>query len=195
MLNLLKISIVFVCLLLISCGANKKPANTKNQITSNTYNDSSSITKNPDKDLEKTGLDIMQTENIGVLKYGLSLSSAKKTLGEPSKKSKTVLWDADGEYHQTYYYASNGIELDIIGNNETGKTVDMLTITEPCSFKTSKNIAIGSSYREVQSAYKDQIDPDNSNQESIVVGSIYGGLIFKFKDQKVTSIFIGASAE
>jgi hypothetical protein len=65
----------------------------------------------------------------------------------------------------------------------------------PFDYKTSKGISIGSNYQEVEKAYKDYVNAEFSNKESIVAGSIYGGVIFSFKNGKVTSIFIGASAE
>ena len=44
-------------------------------------------------------------------------------------------------------------------------------------------------------AYSDKINADESSDEMIVVGSIYGGMVFSFENGKVKQIFIGAGAE
>jgi hypothetical protein len=62
-------------------------------------------------------------------------------------------------------------------------------------FRTSKGISIGSSYQEVEQAYKDYMNPEFSNRESIVAGSIYGGVVFSFEKGKVKSVFVGAASE
>ena len=71
----------------------------------------------------------------------------------------------------------------------------MITITEPCEFKTTRNIGIGSNMEEVQTAYRQEINAKSSNTETIIAGTVYGGIIFNFENKKVKSIFIGASAE
>jgi hypothetical protein len=116
-------------------------------------------------------------------------------LGEPDAKTESELWGADGEYHQTYKYSKKGIDLDIIGEKEANKKINMITIVEPCYYKTLKNVGIGSNFNKVENAYRGQINPQSSDSSKIVVGSIYGGLIFNIKAKKVESIFIGAGAE
>lgn len=80
-------------------------------------------------------------------------------------------------------------------------------LTDACAFsstdkdrKFSHSLCPSDSYRackyeKVQAAYKDKIDKSALNPETLVVGSIYGGLIFNFENKTVKSIFIGASAE
>jgi hypothetical protein len=116
-------------------------------------------------------------------------------LGKPEKKSALKLWGADGEYHQDYIYKSKGIEIDFIGKKESSKSINMITISKPCALATSNNIRIGSMKEDVERAYDGLINPEFSNSETIVVGSIFGGLVFILKNNKVESIFIGASAE
>ena len=187
----IKVIILLTCLLTVSCGNSKK----QNQNDSKRLNENMTVLVKPEKDYGKIGTDVLNSETIGTLKYGLSFSELIKELGEPSEKLESELWGADGEYHQTIKYSTQGIELDIIGGVESEKKINMITIYEPCDLKTSKNIGIGSSYDQVESAYKGLIDLTNSDQSQIVVGSIYGGMMFKFKDQEVNSIFIGAAAE
>jgi hypothetical protein len=83
----------------------------------------------------------------------------------------------------------------VVGQNNSNQVIGMLTISEPCELKTSRRIGIGSNMEEVKSAYKVAIDPSSSDSETIVAGSVYGGIIFKMENNKVKSIFIGASAE
>jgi hypothetical protein len=48
----------------------------------------------------------------------------------------------------------------------------------------------------VTNAYSQHINKEDSAPDTcIVVGSIYGGLIFTFKEGKVNTVFIGAAAE
>jgi len=127
----------------------------------------------------------------------LNLESKKviEFLGEPDEKTKAELWGADGAYHQQWTYLKKGIELDIIGELNNNLRVNLITVSEPCKLKTKRNIGVGSSFEDVQNVYKYEINPTISNAEIIVAGTFYGGVVFRFVDNKVQSIFIGASAE
>jgi effector-binding domain-containing protein len=191
MLDHIKVIILLTCLLTVSCGNSKK----QNQNNSEKLDGNKTVLVKPEKDYEKIGTDILNSETIGTLKYGLSYSELINELGEPSEKLESELWGADGEYHQTIKYSTQGIELDIIGEVDAEKRINMITIYDPCDLKTLKNIGVGSSFDQVESAYKGLIDWINSDKSQIVVGSLYGGMMFKFKDQKVNSIFMGSVAE
>lgn len=206
-----KITICLIFLITISCHDKKE--NTNNQLTSkqniqvdtlsntakvNTSSDvnkADTLSSDNDVDNSEIGYTIMENESIGKIKYGLSLPEVIKIYGKPNKETKSIIWGSDGEHHQTVKYLNEGIELDVIGDPGTQKKVNMITITKPSELKTLKNIGIGSDYNDVENAYKDQISTDFSNDTSIVVGSIYGGLIFTLKSNKVESIFMGAAAE
>jgi hypothetical protein len=71
------------------------------------------------------------------------------------------------------------------------QSLNMITITKPCELKTKRNIGIGSTYEEVDNAYRKEINPEFSDTETLTAGSIYGGIIFSFQNMRV----IGASAE
>jgi len=60
-----------------------------------------------------------------------------------------------------------------------------------------KNIGIGNSKDEVMNAYNDLINQEESSigQGFIVVGSVYGWILFTFDKSKVSEIFIGVSAD
>lgn len=147
------------------------------------------------------GFELMREEFVGSPDVGrLAIGDTNdkaciNMLGEAGEKSEPVVWDADGEVHQTWHYKSKGIELDMIG--EAGnQSINMITLSKPCSFKTSKGIGIGSSKSEVLNAYGDYADPEwNKEPDTLVLGTVYGGIIMGFKNDKVCDIFIGASAE
>ena len=63
--------------------------------------------------------------------------------------------------------------------------------------KIIRNIGIGSSKDEVLHAYNKEINFTENDLEfdTIVAGTVYGGVIFTFKNNYVSSIFIGAAAE
>jgi hypothetical protein len=147
------------------------------------------------KGYDEIGFELMETESLGEIRIGLKANKIVELLGEPEKKSKLIMWGADGQYHQTWYYYQEGIELDIIGEVKAKKEVYMITITDPCKLKTKRRIGIGSDFKDVKHAYKKAIDPEFSGPKGIVAGTIYGGIIFNFEHKKVTEIFIGAAAE
>jgi len=141
------------------------------------------------------GFELMKDESIGDIKLGIRSKLIIEMLGEPEEKSESVLWGADGEYHQQWKYTKNGIELDIIGEVDTALVVNMITIKSPCELKTKRKIGVGSSIEEIQLAYQKEINHSSSAPETIVAGTIYGGIIFNIECRKVTSFFIGASAD
>ncbi len=147
------------------------------------------------KDYDQIGYDLMKNEKIGELKIGLKVDKIIELLGKPEEKSKLELWGADDSYHQEWNYKTKGISLDIIGKTEAEQVVNMITISEPSKLKTLKQIAIGSPIEDVKKAYIESIDTSWSDNENIVAGSVYGGIVFTFENNIVKTIFIGASAE
>lgn len=145
------------------------------------------------KGYDEIGFELLKTECMGDIKIDMTAQKTIELLGEPEKRSTPVMWEADGEYHQTWNY--KGITLDLIGEENKNQVISMITITGPCSLKTKRRIGIGSDISEVKLAYPKAIDPSFSDSLSIVAGTNYGGLIFNFEDQKVKQIFLGAAAE
>ena len=137
----------------------------------------------------------LMKENMGPISIGISAEDTLKILGKPEQKSDARIWGADGLEHQSWSYPTQGIELGMV-QKEGKQSVAGISIKSPCDFKTQRGIQIGSHAPEVHAAYKNEINPQNSNPEStIVAGTVYGGIIFGLKDNIVTSIFIGAAAE
>ena len=134
--------------------------------------------------------------NEDFLKLGITGKTVIDNLGEAETKSDTQKWEADGLEHQTWIYASKGIEFDMV-NSDNGQAVNMIAITDPSNYKTDKGICIGSLYEDVLEAYKENIDQNElkSDKSEIIAGSVYDGIIFTFENNKVSRIFIGAAAE
>ena len=200
MIRILRFMIIlnFVLLLTISCSnfSSKLSKDNSDSLQTKALNNKKVIVNTDErKDFLQLGSELMNKEKFGDIKLEMSLIETINKLGEPEEKTKAEFWSADGMYHQTLRYKKKGIELDIQGEKDLDKVINMITITKPSTLKTLKNIGIGSSYEDVEFAYKDVIDPEFSNSESIVAGSIYGGIIFSFENKRVNSVFIGASAE
>jgi hypothetical protein len=74
-------------------------------------------------------------------------------------------------------------------------TLRSISATAPSGLRTSRGIGIGSTAEEVRAAYGKELNPEESQDERLVVGSIFGGIIFDLKGNRVTGIFYGAAAE
>ena len=144
-------------------------------------------------DYLKLGFDIMKNEAVGFLKIGLAAAEVLAGLGEPADKSPIRIWGADGLEHQKWRYPAKGIEFDMV-KRDGAFLVNMISITTPCEYKTKQGIGIGSSVKEVQAAYPNQLNPA-VNDTKLVAGTVYGGIIFGLDGGVVSSIFIGAAAE
>lgn len=200
MLSRNNIVMCLISLIIFSCSKKKDNPNYNLSPAKSIQKDSLSnidgidVSVSNSNDNSETEFSVMENESLGNLKYGMPIQEVIKSLGNPDRETEPEFWTGDGEYHRKVEYLKQGITLDVVGGQET-QTINMITLNNPSKLKTLKKVGIGSSYREVEEAYMEQIARDFSNSESIVVGSIYGGLIFYFKNSKVESIFIGAAAE
>lgn len=149
------------------------------------------------KDFDAIGFELEGKELLFVLDNASKDSEVIKLFGEPEEKSESVLWAADDLEHQTWYYRSQGLEIDFVKDDMKTQIVSSVKFINPSNLKTSRGIGIGSTKEEVLNAYKEEINKNESSMDSgfIVAGSLFGGLIFELKNDLVTSIFIGASAE
>lgn len=137
-------------------------------------------------------------ESFGDIKLGQHYKETVAVLGEPDNKSKAQEWGADGLMHEDWTWKSKGLVLNMSSdktNRESSLAVFSITATAPCNFKTKAGAGISSLYDEVQNAYKKDIDATATDKTQITVGSVYGGIIFSFKNDKVEKIFLGAAAE
>jgi hypothetical protein len=184
-------SVLFTVVLFASCNSGKSEKET---------NATDTITSVPVDTTKKLANDtIMPTaggwDKIGDLWLGLVDTKVIEALGQPESKGKNEEWGADGMFHQDWNYNSKGIALNMSGEKNNGlQQIFSITVTGPATLKTPVNIGIGSDINDVKKAYANNMDP-SSTDESIVVGSVYGGIIFNFKNGKVDKIFVGAAAE
>lgn len=179
-------------ILLCALGCNsKKPDAIKTE-----KKDSIAATIVPSIKQDSMNIAVGSMESIGDLSLGLDHTVVIAKLGEPESKSKEEEWGADGLKHQDWIYTNKGLTLNMASwKNPPDQTVFSITVENPSILKTPKNIGIGSSYNEVLKAYDKDIDREMSDKTSVVVGSVYGGVIFNFVNDKVVKIFVGAAAE
>lgn len=182
-------------IIVASCNSGKSKDETKPEASKDT------AVAVPDTTTGNTPKDTAVTEadfgGVGDLLLGLSDTKTIELLGQPESRSKAEEWGADGLMHQDWVYKTKGITLNMDDNKGKDKqTIFAITITSPCSYKTKKNMGIGSTYKEVMAAYEKDVDKSASDNKTITVGSVYGGIIFTFsKADKADTIFIGAAAE
>lgn len=157
-----------------------------------TFYETGDVMSHPDND---AGFKLMETETLGKIKLGLDNKKTIAELGNPETRSAAELWGADGLYHADWSYESAGISLNMAGNDSLKMEIFALRFFAPCTLKTSRNIGIGSSIDEVKEAYKEELGENYGDEQSLVAGSIYGGIIFNFENRKLNSVFIGAAAE
>jgi hypothetical protein len=140
---------------------------------------------------------ILKEERIGDLRIGLSEKEIGETINCALKRGAEEFWGADGAYHQEWKYADCGITLDMISEKKGGpKSIESITIVKPARLSTKRGIRIGSTEQAVMKAYKPHWNREDSEHFGrFVAGSIYGGLIFQFKNGRVSGIFLGAAAE
>ena len=141
--------------------------------------------------------DLLYSEGFGDLKIGLSETEVVQILGEPESKGEQQFWGADGLYHQKWNYPQQGITLDMAAETEEGSAmISSIRVQAPSQLTTERGVGIGDSSAKVKQAYaaeEDEAAPISS--DFFVAGSVYGGLIFEFENNRVKEMFLGAVAE
>ncbi len=134
---------------------------------------------------------------VGPIVIGTPLTEIVTLLGQPEKEEKAQYQGYDGDWHRSVSYESKGISLQVSATEEKGEyTVERVSVTEPFSGKTAKGIGIGSSPDEIRAAYSDMMNPDDSSEVAVVLGSVYWGVHFHLGSEgTVESITFGANAE
>lgn len=141
---------------------------------------------------------LVHKESLGGLHLDQPASEVVKLLGKPEKETKLILQEADGNFVQTWKYPSRGLEFGIsAGGKASGrKTVASITAKAPCALATGHGVKIGSPAPDAKKAYAAWIDPEGSTSpDTLVVASIYDGIIIQLDHGKVSRIFFGAAAE
>ncbi|MBV8634970.1 MAG: hypothetical protein JO002_10805 [Burkholderiaceae bacterium] len=140
--------------------------------------------------------DISTTERLGTLRLNLPEAEAKQAVACPMTAGKEQKWEADGAYHQEWHFAC-GVDLGMMSERKGGKkTVQTIKIHGASTLKTSRGIGLGASEQDVTKAYAKEWSKDESKMPDLfVAGSLYGGVMFTFKEHRVSEIFVGAAAE
>lgn len=189
-----KLLIPALLCLLIACKSNeKRTATAKDQADSEATAPPESAP--PGMVDQPPGMVVLQ---LGNLKLGQPSGEVVEALGEPDSRSKAQEWGADGLMHEDWAWKEKGLVINFAsekGNTETGRTVFSITARAPSSLKTMAGIGVGNTNDEVREAYKKEINLEESGDDQIIIGSMYGGIIFTLKDKKVVSVFLGAAAE
>ena len=137
-------------------------------------------------------------ESLGQVALGMPAGDAVTLLGPAASKEVPTEWGADGLCHGTWTFPPHGLELDMAANCGQGEpSVAHITASTGCIMKTDRGIGIGSSRAEVEKAYPPAqwATEVPADAERIIVGSVYGGILFRFEGSKVVLISIGAFAE
>ena len=139
---------------------------------------------------------MLRAESLGKLRLGLPEKDVVKLLGSPATRGELLFQEADGNYVQDWHYPDKGIELVMRAvGKKSAKTIAAITASAPCTFATKAGIKIGDAESAARKAYAEHVDRESSVPGTLVVGSLYGGIIFNFTDGKVSRIFFGAAAE
>jgi len=136
----------------------------------------------------------MTNAKLGNLKVGMTTDEVIKELGGCLDKSDTAACEVCGLEHQEWNYKDQGIKLVMV-KEEEGEVVSSIHLISPYNERTDKGIGIGSTVDDVLKAYAKDINAEEGDDNVIVVGSIYGGIVFRIENGAVSSIFIGAGAE
>jgi len=147
-------------------------------------------------DFSSPGYALMEEESLGGLHYRMSESALITLLGEPESKSETLNWGADGLDHTDWNYPSLGLEVNMAKlPDDVEASVFMITATAPCGLATERGIRLGDTKDAVLKAYAKEYNAADSDDNSLVLGTVYGGIIVYLENGIVTRIFIGAAAE
>lgn len=152
-------------------------------------------------EIEEIGWELLEKETFGEIKLGMDSVSITKIIGPPDSATAITYWDADGGYHNEWFYQKLGLTIgmnrvpDHPDNKYKECLSDRMTLTSPSKLYTTRRIRIGSSRRTVLSNYKLAITDTLSSNNNLVAGTVYGGLMFQLEQDTVVRIFLGAAAE
>ncbi|NEO85551.1 MAG: hypothetical protein F6J87_15075 [Spirulina sp. SIO3F2] len=148
---------------------------------------------------ERDPFELVNSEAIdGWLKLGIPAAVVMNQFALRPVKGDYEFWGAYVAYVQSWHYSHLGLTIDMISEQIGGEqAVLSVSLAGPNStFTTARGIKVGSTWAEVEAAYGEEREYGTAGGEHIfVAGSIYGGLIFTFEDDRVTEIFLGAGAE
>jgi hypothetical protein len=135
---------------------------------------------------------------IGKLYKGMPEDSVVVLIGKPDSLGAGMISGRTGSFIKETFYKKIGLYIVYQSEDSTSSLKKILTLTAeaPCTLSVEKGVKIGTDYADIISRYCKMVDSTTSSWgKQIVVGSIYGGMIFTFEKNKVKRIFIGAAAD
>ncbi len=150
-------------------------------------------------DLDAASMGAPSTDDVfGGLSLGLSEAAVVKLLGKPATRSKVAEEAASGLRVSTWTWPAAGVTLVMDTTDKRSAKINRIQLSGPSSLRNAKGIGIGSKRAEVVAVFRPRISTDAADATSpdtIVVGSVYGGVIFDMKGDEVAGIVVGATAE
>lgn len=140
----------------------------------------------------------MEEERIGSLRLGMPEQAVAAAVTCAGRKSAVEAEAATGWFVWSWKMPECGLDIGMYAESRTGPwAVNSIMVTAPSKAATSRGIHIGSSEAEVEAAYGDVQDMEGTSEsgQSFIAGSIYGGLMLRFEEGRVTGMFLGAAAE
>ncbi len=148
------------------------------------------------------GADVIEAGSIGGIKIGSTEAEVRAVAQGQLTKGEDVIWEVLDNAVQQWIFPESGLSLDMVSERVGGaKTVLSITIEAPSKLQTGRGIGIGAAMTDVTAAYaefytnRDEREVFSNSDDVYLVGSIYGGMLFRIKDGKVATIFLGAMAE
>jgi hypothetical protein len=141
--------------------------------------------------------DLLRQERIGGLRIDLPAATVSQHLDCQPQRGRREKWAADDAYHQDWQYPDCGVTLRMVSATRDGSwSIEAITVTAPSTLTTQRGIGIGSTRQAVIKAYQREWNQEESEESgNFVAGSLYGGLIFSFRNEKVNQIFFGVASE
>jgi hypothetical protein len=213
-----KVIALSFCTLLVACGNSETSSNDAsvvNEVTDEADQVTDSEMDNYDletnetlqsegfegEDLSDIGWELMKNESFGAVKIDMDTATVIGLIGEPTTKTQEEFWGADGGIHNNWSYPNLGLTLNMVifetspDEEEQVKQIFGMTLNDMGKFCTAKSICIGATPEEVKSAYKVELGNGVLEDDYLVAGTVYGGLIFTFEKGYLVEMFLGAAAE
>jgi hypothetical protein len=140
---------------------------------------------------------VLHDEHIGPLRVGMPKEEVLRLVPGLWQHGPVIEEGATGEWVESWHEPKEGLDVGFSASTEYGpRALRSVEITAPSRLVTRRNVGIGAAYDGVRAEYQDVLDRDfPPTPTTIIAGSLYGGLIFRFEGGVVQSIFLGAGAE
>ena len=136
---------------------------------------------------------LLDSESIGPLKLGMADADVIKVLRAPKRKTPVLEEGATGSFVSDWTW--DGVALHMAADTKKGPfKVASISVGKP-PHATARGIHVGSTLAELAKTYPRATEEGNDDPNIFLVGSVYGGLLFKLEKDVVTEIFLGAMAE